>query len=53
MALFFLVILVILGIGVTDVFAFIPLNILNLLHLPQWLFWLAIGGFIAWLVGSD
>lgn len=53
MVLFFLVVLVVLGIGVTDILAFIPLNILNLLHLPQWLLWITIAGFISWLIGSD
>ena len=53
MALVFLVVLIILGIGVTDVLAFGPLALLNLLHIPQWLGWALVLGAIAWFMGRD
>ena len=53
MILFFLAILLILGIGLTDILAFGPLNLLHLLHMPQGVIWLTIAGGLAWLIGSD
>ena len=51
--LFFLAILLILGIGATDILAFGPLNLLHVLHIPQWCIWLVLAGGISWLIGSD
>ena len=53
MILLFLWFLLVIGIALTDLLTFGPLNLLHLLQIPQWLVWLSIGGAIAWLIGSD
>ncbi|MEM9220593.1 MAG: hypothetical protein AAGD25_40520 [Cyanobacteria bacterium P01_F01_bin.150] len=53
MIIFFLALLLVFGVALTDLLAFWPINLLHLVHLPQWLFWLGLGGAIAWLIGSD
>ena len=45
--------LICVGVLATDILAFFPLNVLNMLHLPQGLLWVLGGGAIAWLIGND
>ncbi|MGK7890033.1 MAG: hypothetical protein AB4042_11920 [Leptolyngbyaceae cyanobacterium] len=48
-----LILLLTVGIVLTDVLAYAPLALLQWLHLPQWLGLGAVGVAIAWIIGDD
>ncbi|NET09175.1 MAG: hypothetical protein F6K16_31625 [Symploca sp. SIO2B6] len=51
----FLVLIILISIGVvmTDVLAFLPLGLLNTLHPPQWIWWGLFAVAIKWFIGND
>ncbi|MEB3231874.1 MAG: hypothetical protein VKJ64_12755 [Leptolyngbyaceae bacterium] len=53
MPLVLLVILLMIGVGLTDILAYAPLGVLGWLHIPQWLGLGFLGIVMAWIIGDD
>ncbi|MEO0409777.1 MAG: hypothetical protein AAF289_20740 [Cyanobacteria bacterium P01_A01_bin.135] len=47
-----LLLLLIGGVVLTDLLAYLPISILGLLHLPRWLAWIGLVAIVAGLMGS-
>ncbi|NEQ99397.1 MAG: hypothetical protein F6K30_22280 [Cyanothece sp. SIO2G6] len=53
MPIVLLIILLTVGVVLTDVLAYVPLGVLGWFHIPQWLTLGVVGVAIAWIVGDD
>ncbi|MGB3615886.1 MAG: hypothetical protein WBA10_18975 [Elainellaceae cyanobacterium] len=52
MGILLLLLLLLGGVWLTDLLAYLPLSLIAMIHLPRWLCWLLVVGLVAGLMGD-